>query len=194
MCIFIRLSSIIHKKFTSTVRRKWGCWLKCWRNVGFCPPRSFLPSELVWKFPSKNHTVGKKIYSWHVDKREGKLGVGNKSAEPATIHLTWLQATDSCFHNSCCGQGVAKGGPLLATKDSFSKYDRVNTYINWDTGCSPDWCGSVGWAVVQQSKRSLVGFYIGAHAWVAGQVPRSGCVRGNPLRFLFLVLLPFPSL
>lgn len=115
MCIFIRLSSIIHKKFTSTVRRKWGCWLKRWRNVGFCPPPSFLLSELVWKFPSKNDIVGRKnlfLTRRCVDKRGRKLGVGNKLAEPIAIHLTWLKAPDSCFHRECAPEAT-RGSPSL---------------------------------------------------------------------------------
>ena len=52
-----------------------------------------------------------------------------------------------------------------------------------------------------QTEGSPVLFPIGAHAWVAGQVPSWGCVRGNQLMFLShtdvslpLFLPPFPSL
>ena len=45
------------------------------------------------------------------------------------------------------------------------------------------------------TKGASVGFPVRAHAWVAGQVPSSGCARGNhTLMFLSLFLLPFPSL
>ena len=51
------------------------------------------------------------------------------------------------------------------------------------------------------TKRLLVRFPVGAHAWVAGEVPSWGCVRGNWSMFfshidvsLPLWLPPFPSL
>ena len=45
-----------------------------------------------------------------------------------------------------------------------------------------------------QSKGSPVWFPVRAHAWVAGQVPNSGHVRGNnTLMFLSLFLSSFPS-
>ena len=50
-------------------------------------------------------------------------------------------------------------------------------------------------------ERSLVWFPVRTHAWIAGQVPSWGCVRGNQLVslslmdvYLPLFLLPFPSL
>ena len=52
-----------------------------------------------------------------------------------------------------------------------------------------------------QTKRSLVKFPVRAHAWVLGQVPRWGDVRGNQSMYLLhidvslpLFLPPFPSL
>ena len=46
-----------------------------------------------------------------------------------------------------------------------------------------------------QIRGSLVRFPVRAHAWVAGQVPSGGHVRGNhTLMFLYLSFsLPFPS-
>ena len=45
-----------------------------------------------------------------------------------------------------------------------------------------------------KTKQSLVQFPVWAHAWVAGQVPSRGCVRGNhTLMFLSLSFsLPSP--
>ena len=43
----------------------------------------------------------------------------------------------------------------------------------------PGWCGSVGWNIVPCSKRLQVRFPVRAHAWVVGQVPTCGHVRGN---------------
>ena len=46
-----------------------------------------------------------------------------------------------------------------------------------------------------ETKGSLVQFPVRAHVWVAGQVPSTGCVRGNrTLMFLYPSLLPFASL
>ena len=38
--------------------------------------------------------------------------------------------------------------------------------------------------IILWSKKSLVWFLVGAHAWVAGQVPSWGHTRGNPSMFL----------
>ena len=46
-----------------------------------------------------------------------------------------------------------------------------------------------GLSVVLRTKVSLVRFPIRAHSWVAGQVPRMGCTRGNHTS-LFLSLSP----
>ena len=46
-----------------------------------------------------------------------------------------------------------------------------------------------------QTKGSLVQFPVRAQAWVVGEVPSRGCMRGNhTLMFLSLFLLPVPSL
>lgn len=50
-----------------------------------------------------------------MDKRKINLGVGNKLAESTIIHLTWLKASDSCFHRNWV-QEVVKGGPLSCNK------------------------------------------------------------------------------
>ena len=50
-----------------------------------------------------------------------------------------------------------------------------------------------GLSVGLQTKGLLVQFPVRAHAWVAGQVPRKGRVRGNHiLMFLSLFSLPSP--
>ena len=52
-----------------------------------------------------------------------------------------------------------------------------------------------GMSIGLQTKRSLVRFLVGAHAWVADQVPRWGCSGGNWLMFLSLSFsLPLLSL
>ena len=57
---------------------------------------------------------------------------------------------------------------------------------------SPDWCGSLGW-VIPQTQQLPVQCPARAHAWLSGQVPRWGCVRGNQLLFLSCsVSLPSP--
>ena len=62
----------------------------------------------------------------------------------------------------------------------------------------PGWCSSVDWAqAVNQRVASPVQFPVRAHAWVVGQIPSRGCMRGNhTLMFLpvTLFLLPLPSL
>ena len=55
------------------------------------------------------------------------------------------------------------------------------------------WLSGLG--VIPQTKGSQVQFPVRAHAWVVGQVPSRGHVRGNyTLMFLSLSLPPFPSL
>ena len=76
------------------------------------------------------------------------------------------------------------------TSDSKTKYIQVK---NKDLS-HPGWCDSVDRA--WRTKGSLVRFPVRAHAWVAGQVPSRGQVRGNhTLMFLSSLFLPhFPSL
>ena len=69
---------------------------------------------------------------------------------------------------------------------------RLSNKKNNNSSC---WCGSVsGLSAGQQSKGSLVRFPVRAHAWVSGQVPSTGCTRGNhTLMFLSLSFsLPSP--
>ena len=44
-----------------------------------------------------------------------------------------------------------------------------------------------------QTERSLVPFPVRPHAWVAGQVPRRGCVRGNHTLMFLSISLSLPS-
>ena len=57
-------------------------------------------------------------------------------------------------------------------------------------GClGSGWCGFSGLSADLQTKGSPVRFPVRARAWVAGQVPSRGCVRGNHT----LMFLSFPS-
>ena len=49
-----------------------------------------------------------------------------------------------------------------------------------------------GLNVIPQTKRSLVRFPVRAHAWVAGQVPGWGHVRGNQSMFLSHIDISLP--
>ena len=46
--------------------------------------------------------------------------------------------------------------------------------------------------VILQTKRSSVQFAVGAHSWVAGQVPHRGRVRGNQSMFLLHINISLP--
>ena len=61
-----------------------------------------------------------------------------------------------------------------------------------ERGLYPGWCGSVDWVPTCEPKvlGSQVQFPVRAHAWVAGQVPSRGCVRGNHILMLLSLFLP----
>ena len=60
--------------------------------------------------------------------------------------------------------------------------------------CEPWLVQFSGWSTGLETKGSLVPLPVRAHAWVAGQVPRRGCMGDNhTLMFLSLFLPSFPS-
>ena len=67
--------------------------------------------------------------------------------------------------------------------NDFYQKQRLMPWLVWLSGLSAS----------LQTEGLPVQFQVRAHAWVAGQVPGCGCVRGNRLMFLFLSFsLPFP--
>ena len=54
---------------------------------------------------------------------------------------------------------------------------------------SPGWCGSVDGVLAP--KGCQFAFQSRAHAWFVGQVPETGCVRGNHTSMVLSLSLPF---
>ena len=66
-----------------------------------------------------------------------------------------------------------------------SKYSRNNTLSPWLVWLS-------GLSAGLRTKGSVVWFPVRAHAWVAGRVPGSGCVRGNQSMCLSHIKVSLP--
>ena len=117
-----------------------------------------------------------------------QLGVSN--AQPK--YVPWLGIEPSTFW--CLGRcSNQQSHPARATTPiifrDFDELDCINIYIAL--------AGVAQWIGCRlQTKGSPVRFPVWAHAWVAGQVPNGGHIRGNhTLMFLSLSFsLPSPSL
>ena len=80
----------------------------------------------------------------------------------------------------CVGQKLGRPG----SEESGIKPGLVQPCLVWLSGLSAG----------LQTKGSPVQFPFGAHAWVAGQVPSRGCVRGNHTVMFFSLSFSLPSL
>ena len=68
-----------------------------------------------------------------------------------------------------------------------------NNFWNKTTMMKPWLVWLSGLSVSLWTRGSPVQFPVGAHAWVLGQVPRRGCMRGNHTLMFLSFLSPVPS-
>ena len=113
---------------------------------------------------------------------------------------SWLQEKAHHLHND----GAEVGGLPFPHKPATGKFLQAQTIVPATffgprckcKGNSHPWLVWLsGLSAGLKTKGSLVRFPVRAHAWVSGQVPNRGCVRGNhTLIFLFLSpSFPLPS-
>ena len=125
-------------------------------------------------------------------------------------------STSSCNGPKLCRQKVLPSNldadsekssySAYATLQQFNHYfEWISTIIKWPLfllldiwlqywRLAPQRVRLSGLSASLQTKGSPLWFPVRAHAWVAGQVPSRGCLRGNhTLMFLSLFLPPSPS-
>ena len=98
--------------------------------------------------------------------------------------FSWSQISIASFCASfrrCC----------LHTVSEFSRR-ALNPLLLKNIKCCPGWCSS-GIECGLRTKGSQVRFPAGAHAWVAGQVPTRGHMRGNHTLIFLSLSFSLPS-
>ena len=80
----------------------------------------------------------------------------------------------------------------LSSSASFRTTGHLSNHLKLRNREKAVWCGSVDWVLACEPE-SQVWFPVRAHAWVVGQVPSRGHVRGNHTLMFLSLSFSFPS-
>ena len=137
------------------------------------------------------------MHCWVPHTTLSKQGLGLQRQAPGLLpshRVSWLVLRSAATSHGEAGQGTVSAvnpGVALGQVRGAGDKSQNQPWMVWLSR----------WGVGLQTKGSPVQFPVRAHAWVAGQVPTWGRVRGSQMTFLLhidvslpLFLPPFPSL